>query len=322
VSSNRLEPISLDAILAARDRIAGIAIRTPVLALESDAKVTIHVKLENLQPIGSFKLRGAANAIALADPAELARRGVYTASAGNMAQGVAWNAQRLGIHCSVVVPDHAPQAKLAPVEQLGARIVRVPFDTWWQVLVDHGYPGLDGVFIHPVSDPAVIAGNGTIGLELAEQLPEMTAVVVPYGGGGLACGIATAVKALRPDVRVYAVEVETAAPLTASLAAGHPVEVDYRASWVDGIGSRSLLAEIWPLASTLLDGSITVTLAEVAEAVRLLAIRGRVVAEGAGASPVAAALTGRAGPGPVVAVVSGGGIDPSVLGTILEGGTP
>src|SRR6266571_5077386 len=204
---------------------------------------------------------------ARADPAELARRGVYTASAGNMAQGVAWNAQRLGIHCSVVVPDHAPQAKLAPVERLGARIVRVPFDTWWQVLVDHGYAGLDGIFIHPVSDPAVIAGNGTIGLELAEQLPEMTAVVVPYGGGGLACGIATAVKALRPDVRVYAAEVETAAPLAASLAAGHPVEVDYRASWVDGIGSRSLLAEIWPLASTLLDGSITVTLAEVAEAV-------------------------------------------------------
>ena len=322
MSSNRLEPIPLDAIVAARARISGIAIRTPVLALEPDAKVTIHVKLENLQPIGSFKLRGAGNAISLADPAELARRGVYTASAGNMAQGVAWNAQRLGIHCSVVVPDHAPQAKLAPVERLGARIVRVPFDTWWQVLVDHGYPGLDGVFIHPVSDPAVIAGNGTIGLELAEQLPEMTAVVVPYGGGGLACGIATAVKALRPDVRVYAAEVETAAPLAASLAAGHPVEVDYRASWVDGIGSRSLLAEIWPLASTLLDGSITVTLAEVAEAVRLLAMRGRVVAEGAGAAPVAAALTGRAGPGPVVAVVSGGGIDPSVLATILGGGMP
>jgi len=322
VSSNRLEPIPLDAFVAARARISGIAIRTPVLALESDAKVTIHVKLENLQPIGSFKLRGAGNAIALADPAELARRGVYTASAGNMAQGVAWNAQRLGIHCSVVVPDHAPPAKLAPVERLGARIVRVPFDTWWQVLVDHGYAGLDGVFIHPVSDPAVIAGNGTIGLELAEQLPEMTAVVVPYGGGGLACGIATAVKALRPDVRVYAAEVETAAPLAASLAAGHPVEVDYRASWVDGIGSRSLLAEIWPLASTLLDGSITVTLAEVADAVRLLAMRGRVVAEGAGAAPVAAALTGRAGPGPVVAVVSGGGIDPSVLATILEGGMP
>ena len=317
-----LQPISLDEIVAARDRIAGSAIRTPVLALDGDGPVQVHLKLENLQPIGSFKLRGAGNAIALADPAALAERGVYTASAGNMAQGVAWNARRLAIDCAVVVPDHAPQAKIAAVERLGARIIPVSFEAWWQVLIDHRYPGLDGVFIHPVSDPAVIAGNGTIGLELVEQVPEMTAVVVPFGGGGLSCGIASAVKALRPDVKVYAAEVETAAPLAASLAAGHPVSIEYRASWVDGIGGTSVLAEIWPLASALLDGSIVVSLSSVAEAVQLIATRGRVIAEGAGAASVAAALSGRAGSGPVVAVVSGGGIDAAVLATILQGGIP
>lgn len=317
-----LRPIPLDEIVAARERIAGVAIPTPALVLDSDRPVQVHLKLENLQPIGSFKLRGAANAIALADPAALAQRGVYTASAGNMAQGVAWTARRLGIECAVVVPEHAPHAKIVAVERLGARIIRVSFDEWWQVLIDHGYPGLNGVFIHPVSDPEVIAGNGTIGLELVEQVPEMAAVVVPYGGGGLSCGIALAVKALRPDVRVYAAEVETAAPFAASLAAGHPVSVGYQASWVDGIGGRSVLAEIWGLASALLDGSIVVSLSSVANAVRQLATRGRVIAEGAGAASVAAALSGEAGPGPVVAVVSGGGIDAAVLATILEGGTP
>jgi threonine dehydratase len=321
VTVDALQPIPLDEIVAARDRIAGTAIKTPVLALDSDGPVQVYLKLENLQPIGSFKLRGAGNAIALADPAALAERGVYTASAGNMAQGVAWNARRLGIDCAVVVPDHAPQAKIAAVERLGARIIPVSFEAWWQVLIDHGYPGLDGVFIHPVSDPAVIAGNGTIGLELVEQVPQMTAVVVPFGGGGLSCGIASAVKALRPDVKVYAAEVETAAPLAASLAAGHPVSIEYRASWVDGIGGTSVLAEIWPLASALLDGSIVVSLSSVAEAVQLIATRGRVIAEGAGAASVAAALSGRAGSGPVVAVVSGGGIDAAVLAAILEGRT-
>jgi threonine dehydratase len=322
VTAAELRPIPLDEIVAARDRIAGVAIRTPALALDSDGPDQVYLKLENLQPIGSFKLRGAGNAIALADPAALAQRGVYTASAGNMAQGVAWTARRLGIECAVVVPEHAPQAKIVAVERLGARIIRVSFDEWWQVLIDHGYSGLDGVFIHPVSDPEVVAGNGTIGLELVEQVPEMAAVVVPYGGGGLSCGIALAVKALRPDVRVYAAEVETAAPFAASLAAGHPVSVDYQASWVDGIGGRSVLPEIWGLASALLDGSIVVSLSSVANAVRQLATRSRVIAEGAGAASVAAALSGEAGPGPVVAVVSGGGIDAAVLATILEGETP
>lgn len=279
------------------------------------------MKLENLQPIGSFKLRGAGNAMALARPEDLAK-GVYTASAGNMAQGVAWNARRLGIPCAVVVPDHAPHTKLAAIERLGARIVKVPFERWWRVLVEHEYPELEGLFVHPVSDPAVIAGNGTIGLEILEDLPDVDTVLVPYGGGGLSCGIASALHALRPATRVFACEVETAAPFAASLAAGRPVSVDYAPSFVDGIGGKSMLPEMWPLASSLLDGSIVVSLAETAAAVRLLAMRARVVAEGAGATSVAAALTGKAGSGKVVCVVSGGNIDPEKLARILEGAVP
>ena len=317
-----LEPIPLAEIRAARERIAGSALRTPLVRLElEDAPAELYLKLENLQPIGSFKLRGAGNAMACAGRAALAR-GFYTASAGNMAQGVAWNARRLGVACAVVVPENAPRAKLDALERLGARIVPVPYERWWQVLVEHRYPGLEGVFIHPVSDAAVIAGNGTIGLEIHEDLPNVDAVVVPYGGGGLSCGIASALRALRPEARVFAAEVETAAPLAASLAAGEPRAIEHRASFVDGIGGRSVLAEMWPLASALLSGSIVVALAEIAAAIRLLATRARTVAEGAGAAALAAALTGKAGHGRVVCVVSGGNIDATKLAKILEGGLP
>ena len=315
-----LEPIALEDIEAARTSIGSEVVRTPLIDLKPEQPIQVLAKLENLQPIGSFKLRGAGNAMALADPATLAE-GVYTASAGNMAQGVAWNARRRGIPCRVIVPDHAPAAKLAAVERLGARIVKLPFERWWQVMVDHGHPDFDGLFIHPFADPAVVAGNGTIGLEIAEDAPEVEAVIVPWGGGGLSVGIASAVKAMRPEIRVFAAEVETAAPFAASLAAGRPVKIDYTPSWVDGIGGGSVLDEIWPLASSLLDGSITVSLEQVADAVRLLASHG-VVAEGGGAASVAAALTGRAGSSGVVAVVSGGNIDAHVLATILAGGAP
>jgi len=289
--------------------------------LDADAPCEIFLKLECLQPIGSFKLRGAGNAMALA-PREALARGVYTASAGNMAQGVAWNARRLGIPCTVVVPDHAPAAKLSAIERLGGRIVKVPMERWWQVLVEHHYPGLEGLFVHPVSDPAVIAGNGTIGLEILEDLPAVDAVLVPWGGGGLSCGIASALGALAPSAKVFGCEVETAAPLRASLAAGRPVAVDYTPSFVDGIGARGLLPEMWPLTRELIAGSLVSSLDEIAAALRLLVARARVVAEGAGATSVAAALAGRAGSGKVVCVVSGGNIDSSVLATILGGATP
>ena len=317
-----IEPIPLQAIRDAQKRLHGVAIRTPLVRLNlDDAPGEIYLKLENLQPIGSFKVRGAGNAIALADPASLVD-GVYTASAGNMAQGVGFVAKRRGLACSVVVPDIAPQAKLDAIRRLGARLVPVSFDTWWQVMLDRSYAGMSGRFVHPVSDPDVIAGNGTIGLEILEDLPDVDAVVIPYGGGGLSCGIASAVKALRPSCKVFACEAETAAPLAASLAAGEPLAIDYTPSFVDGIGGKGVLPEMWPLSSTLLDGSIVSPLREIASAVKLLMERNRVVAEGAGACPVAAALTGKAGSGKIVCVISGGNIDATKLIKILSGDVP
>ena len=317
--------IPIEQIRAARERIAGSAIRTPLVRLNVDeAPAEIYLKLENLQPIGSFKLRGAGNAIELAGPERLAH-GVVTASAGNMAQGVAWNARRLGVPCAVIVPDHAPQTKLDAISRLGGQIIKVSFDDWWEIIVSHrieGIAGAEGYFIHPVSDAAVIAGNGTIGLEILEDLPDLDAVVIPYGGGGLSAGIASAVRALRPAARIYACEVSTAAPLAPSLAAGAAQEVAYTPTFVDGIGGKSLVPEIWPLVRGLLDGSLVATPEEVAATIRLLVERNRIVAEGAGATPVAAALAGKAGSGKVVCVVSGGNIDSAKLAKILRGEVP
>ncbi len=318
-----LEPAPLETIRAARDRIAGYAIRSPLVRLNVDnAPAQIYLKLENLQPVGCFKVRGAANAMREVMKTNDLPDGVYTASAGNMAMGLAYVARRLGVPCSVVVPDHAPRAKLDPVKRLGAKIVKVPFDQWWSVLVTHRFEGLRGRMIHPVSDPAVVAGNATIGLEMIEDLPEVDAVVVPFGGGGLSCGIASAIRALNPQTKVYASEIETAAPLAASLEADEPREVEYQPSFVDGIGGKSVLPEMWPMVRSLLDGSLVVTLAQTAEAIRMMAIRNHVVAEGAAGAAVAAAMTGRAGHGTVVCVVSGGNIDPATLTTILAGHIP
>jgi threonine dehydratase len=316
-----LEAPTLDEIRAARERLAGVTLRTPLVRLNADAPGEIWLKLENLQPIGSFKLRGAANAMRLAGPERLAA-GAYTASAGNMAQGVAWSARQFGVPATVVVPEHAPATKIAAIERLGGKVLKVPFDRWWQVLQEHEYPGLDGLFIHPVADRAVMAGNGTVTLEIAEDLPDFDAVLVPFGGGGLSCGIAAALETLRPGIPVWGCEVGTAAPLAASLAAGSAQPADYQPSFVDGIGGKTLLPEMWPLASRLLAGSKVVPLEEVAAAVRLLAERNRIVAEGAGATPVAAALAAAEEGKKVVCVISGGNIDTAKLCAILEGRVP
>jgi threonine dehydratase len=311
------EPIPLDEIEAARDRLEGLALRTPLIRYNVDTgPVEIYLKLENLQPIGAFKIRGAGNAMAIAGE-EALQSGVWTASAGNMAQGVAWNAARLGIQCSVVVPDHAPDAKLEALQRLGAEIIKVPFEEWWEIIVTHEHAGQSGVFVHPVSDPAVMAGNGTIGLELMEDLPDLDAVVVPYGGGGLSSGIASALRHLKPNVPVYGAEVATSAALDAALAAGRPTDIDYMPSFVDGIGSSRVLDEMWPLVRELLAGSLVATLEEVESALRLLAMRNHVIAEGAGAASVANASEGRAGHGKVVCIVSGGNINASKLAEIL-----
>ena len=317
-----LTPVALADVEAARTRIHGIATRTPLVRLGlPDASPQIFLKLENLQPIGSFKLRGAANAIALAGREALAD-GVYTASAGNMAQGVAWCAREMGVRCRVIVPERAPDAKVAAIQRLGGEVIRVPFDAWWQTMLDHRYPGFEGLFVHPFADAGVMAGNGTIGLEILEDAPDVEAILVPFGGGGLSCGIASAVRALRPDVRVYAAEVDTAAPFSASLAQGKATSVSPTPSFVDGIGGKGVFEEMWPLARELLAGSLVVSVAAIASAIRLLAERSRIVAEGAGAAPVAAALDGSIAANTIVCVVSGGNIDSDTLATILRGDVP
>jgi threonine dehydratase len=311
--------IELAEIEAARARIAGTALRTPLVRLHvEDAPAEIYLKLENLQPINSFKIRGAVNAVMQAPASERAK-GLVTASAGNMAQGVAWTARELGLPATIVVPDHAPEAKLAAIERLGGRVLKIPYDAWWDAIVTSHVDGLDGLFVHPVQDPAVMAGNGTIGLEILEDLPDPDTVVIPYGGGGLTTGIASAVKALRPGTRIVTAEPDTAAAMAAARAAGHPADVDYRPSFVDGSGSRRVLDSMWPLVSPLVDDALAIPVAEVAAAVRTLAERVRVIAEGAGALAPAAALGGRAGTGTIVCVVSGGNINLGKLAEILTG---
>jgi threonine dehydratase len=313
--------IALDAIESARERIADTAVRTPLVRLNVDAPAEIWLKLENLQPIGSFKIRGAANAVRTADPAQL-EAGLVTASAGNMAQGVAWMARELGVPATIVVPEHAPRTKLDAAERLGGTVRRVPYADWWRAIEQSRAEGVDGLFIHPVEDERVMEGNGTIALEILEDLPDPDAVLVPFGGGGLVTGVASALAALRPETRVYAVEPETGAALNAALAAGEPTEIDYRPSFVDGSGSRTVLPSMWPRVRDLIAGAFTASTEETAAAVRLLAERTRIVAEGAGALAPAAALAGRAGEGRIVCVVSGGNIDASTLAPILEGETP
>ena len=310
--------IELAAIETARPRVMSAAIRTPLVAYGGDQPpgVQAHLKLEVLQPIGSFKIRGATNAMTLMEASETAG-GFLTASAGNMAQAVAWNAQRLGVPCTVVAPDTAPEAKIAAVERLGARVIRVSFDRWWQTFSERSYPGENGAFVHPFDDERVMAGNGTIGLELLEDLPELDVVLVPWGGGGLACGIASAIGALRPECRVYAVEVETAAPLAASLAAGRPVSIDMQPSFVDGIGSKTVLPGMFERARVLLAGSLVATVNETQAALRGMVERNHVVSEGAGAVALAVALSGRAGTGRIACIVSGGSIGSAELAALL-----
>jgi threonine dehydratase len=313
--------IPLPEIERARERIAGAAVRTPLVRLHVDSPAEIWLKLENLQPIGSFKIRGATNAIRAASPEDLAG-GVVTASAGNMAQGVAWAAREAAVPATIVVPDHAPQTKLDAIERLGGQIVKVPYEQWWQAIEESRFEGAEGLFVHPVQDELVMAGNGTIGLELVEDLPNLDTVLVPFGGGGLSSGIASAVKQLRPQARVFACEPETAAAVTAALAAGGPAEIEYTPSFVDGAGARTALPAMWPIVSEVIDGAHVATLDETASAIRLLAERVRVIAEGAGALAPAVALSGRAGGGKIACIVSGGNIDVPTLITILSGGTP
>ncbi len=307
--------IPLAAVRDAATAVYGAAIRTPLVRVELP-DIDLYLKLEVLQPIGSFKIRGAYNVIRQLPPAQLAD-GVWTVSAGNAAQGVAFAARKVGARCSVMVMDTAPDTKIRAIERLGASIVRASYDECWRTVIDHRSERMTGYFVHPFDDDRFIAGNGTVGLEILEDLPDVSAIVAPLGGGGLLAGISAAVSELKPDIRLYAAEPETAAPLSASLAAGRPMFFDnWTPSFVDGAGGKSVLETMWPLLEPLA-GSIVVTLDEVVRAMTLVAERTHVIAEGAAGCAIAAALSGRAGSGKVVAVVSGGNIDLSKFASLV-----
>ncbi|HYL26429.1 MAG TPA: pyridoxal-phosphate dependent enzyme [Candidatus Nitrosotalea sp.] len=304
-----VSPITIEEIEAARTRIAGTILRTPLIELQGTTGPRIFLKLENLQPINSFKLRGAANAVAMLEPEKRAL-GVWTISAGNAGQGVAYAARRAGVPCTVVAIELAPETKIARMRALGASVVKASWDACWEGLECRTFPGIEGTFVHPFDDDHFIAGNATAGLEILEDLPDVATVITALGGGGLVTGVASAIRAKKPDVRVLVAEPETAAPYARSLELGKPSAFEgWRPTFVDGAGGKSIFPRMWERMRGLVDGSIVVTLDETRHAMRVLAERARVIAEGAGALAVAAALSGRAGNGPIVALVSGGNID-------------
>jgi len=305
-----VRPITLGEIQSARERIAGTIVRTPLVRLELGSGVPeVRLKLETLQPINAYKLRGAANAVALLSDAER-RRGVWTISAGNAGQGVAYAARTAGVPCTVVAIETAPAAKLERMRALGAKLVLVPYAVAWQALDDRSYSGVSGTFIHPFDDQNFIAGHATMGLEILEDAPDTVAIIAAIGGGGLITGVASAVKALRPEIKVWGAEPETAAPAALSFAKGSAQEFrEWKATFVDGAGGKSVFPRMWQRMQPVVDGFIVVSLDETKRAMRLMAEKARVIAEGAGALALAAALTGKAGSGPIVAVVSGGNID-------------
>lgn len=319
------KPLSLPGeaqVSAARENIRGIAIRTPLLKLNGGPSgVNLFLKLENLQPWGSFKLRAAVHALKSMDP-KILKQGVLSASSGNFGQGLAYVAQRLGVPATLVVPTQAAQTKVNALITLGAKVVRLPFDQWWQVLTSRRCAGEEGVFVHPVAEDEVIAGNATIGMEILEDLPQVDAVAVPFGGGGLICGIGSVMRRLQPAARVIAVESQAAQPAAAALRAGHPVTVEHSQSFVDGMGSTTVLEPMWPLIQQVVDAAAVASFTQIADAVRLLAGRHHVIAEAAGAASLAAALSGQAGKGNIVCIISGGNIDMHKLTAILSGQSP
>jgi len=308
-----LEPVrqtALSEIRAARERIAKTIVRTPLVRLELGPEFPdIRLKLENLQPINAYKLRGAANAVAALSEVDR-KHGVWTISAGNAGQGVAYAARAAGVPCTVVVVETAPKSKLQRMKALGAKLIPVPYEIAWEALDERSFPGVDGTFIHPFDDDDFIAGHGTIGLEILEDAPETAAVIASIGGGGLITGVASAIKALKPEIKVFGVEPETAAPAALSFKKNSPqVFPNWRASFVDGAGGQSMFPRMWQRMKPVVDGYVVVTLEETQKAMRLLAEKARIISEGAGALSVAAALSGKAGKGPIVAIISGGNID-------------
>jgi len=305
-----VRPIELSEIRAAREQIAKTIVRTPLIRLELGPEFPdIRLKLENLQPINAYKLRGAANAVAALSEADR-QHGVWTISAGNAGQGVAYAARAAGVPCTVVVVETAPKSKLERMKALGAKLIPVPYEIAWKALDERSFPGVDGTFIHPFDDDDFIAGHGTMGLEILEDAPDTAAVIASIGGGGLITGVASAIKALKPEIKVFGVEPETAAPAALSFKKDSPqIFPNWRASFVDGAGGQSMFPRMWERMKPVVDDYLVVTLKQTKNAMRLLAEKARIISEGAGALSVAAALSGEAGKGPIVAIISGGNID-------------
>jgi len=305
-----VRPIRLSEIQEARKRIADTIVRTPLIRLElGPGFPDIRLKLENLQPINAYKLRGAANAVALLSDSER-KRGVWTISAGNAGQGVAYAARQAGVPCAVVVIETAPKSKLDRMRALGAKLFPVPYDVAWKTLEERSFPGAEGTFIHPFDDDNFIAGHGTMGLEILEDAPDTAAVIASIGGGGLITGVGSALKALKPEIKIFGAEPETAAPAALSFKMGSPqVFKDWKASFVDGAGGQSVFPRMWERMKPVVDDYFVVSLDETKKAMRLMAEKTRVISEGAGALPLAAALSGKTGKDPIVAIVSGGNID-------------
>jgi threonine dehydratase len=317
-----VKPVTMAQIEAARARLHGLALVSPLVPCGAAPHgKTVLLKLENLQPIGSFKIRPIGNAVLARAPADLTS-GIYTTSTGNSALGVAWMARRLGIAATAVVPENAPQGKIAKLRRLGARIDIRPIEEWWRAIETGALAGQEGLYIDAVRDPASLAGDATIGLEILAQSPDIEAILIPFGGGGLACGIACAVRALAPTVKIIACELASAHPLEAAFSAGGPTETPHAPGFVSGVGFGTVLPEMWPLLKGMIDEVITVSLADVAAAIKVMVEHNRVVAEGAGAVSVAAALSGRYAAAKVCAVVSGGNLDTAILATILDGRVP
>jgi threonine dehydratase len=319
---NEVKPVAMLQIEAARVRLEGLSALTPIVACDAaPAGKLVRLKLENLQSIGSFKIRPIGNAVLARTAAEL-RQGIYTTSTGNSALGVAFMARRLGISATAVVPANAPELKLEKLRRLGARIDMRPAEEWWRAIKTGALDGQEGVYIDAVRNPASLAGDATIGVEILAQSPDIEAILIPFGGGGLACGIACAARALKPEVKIIACELASAHPLRAAFAADGPVETPHAAGFVSGVGFGTVLPEMWPLAKAMIDEVITVSLEEVAAAIKIMVEHNHIVAEGAGAVSVAAALSGRYTATRVCAVVSGGNLDSAMLATILGGGVP
>lgn len=317
--------VTLDDIRAARERIAPAIPRTPLAGSENLSQICgnrIFCKLENLTVTGSFKERGALNKLLQLTAAEKSA-GVIAASAGNHAQGVSYHAQRLGIAATIVMPARTPLIKVTAVKSHGAEVVLhgANYDDACEKAIEI-QKERNLTFIHPFNDPAIIAGQGTAGLEILEQLPEVDVIVVPIGGGGLAAGIAVAVKTQRPDVLIYGVQAKRIASMDASLAKGEIVTLPGARTLAEGIAVRTPGTLTFPIVSELVDGIVTVDEEEIASSVLLLMEKEKTVVEGAGATTLAAIVNDRLplSGKRVVLLLSGGNIDVNVLARIIERG--